>query len=175
MRLKTRILATLVFLLFAKVSVAAETKDPWVSYQFLVGEWVGEGERGQGTGNFSFAPDLDGKILVRRNRADIPAANGRPAVSHNDLLIVYRGGDGRRNKAVYFDNEDHVIEYTVASSADGKSLAFTSDPSTKAPRFRLTYVKIDDGKVAIKFEIAPPGHPEQFRVYLSGTARRKTN
>ncbi len=162
-------------LVLACRSSAADRSDPWAPYQFLVGEWVGEDTPGQGTGSFSFAPDLDGKILVRKNRADIPRSNGRPAAHHQDLLVVYRGGDGQRNKAVYFDNEDHVIDYTVAPSADGKSLAFTSEPSPKAPRFRLTYVKIDDGKVAIKFEIAPPGRPEQFQTYLSGTARRKTN
>jgi hypothetical protein len=163
-----------VVLLLGGNSLAADKPDPWASYRFLFGEWVGEGDGkpGKGSGGFSFSPDLDGKILVRKNRADIPASNGRAAVSHDDLLIVYRGSDGRRNKAVYFDNEDHVIEYTVAPSTDGKSLAFTSEPSAKAPRFRLTYVKIDDDKVAIKFEIAPPGHPDQFRAYLSGTAKR---
>ena len=55
----------------------------------LVGEWVGEGtgKPGEGTGAFSFAPSLDGRILVRNNRADYPAAEKKPATTHMDLMF----------------------------------------------------------------------------------------
>jgi hypothetical protein len=42
----------------------------------------------------------------------------------------------------------------------------------QAPRFRLTYVREEDDLVAIKFEIAPPGKPDQFTTYLEGKARK---
>src|SRR5205823_11916691 len=53
---------------------------PWAAYRFLLGEWIGEGKGGpgQGKGAFSFTTELQGKVLVRRNRADYPAAGGRP-------------------------------------------------------------------------------------------------
>lgn len=155
-------------------SVRAEGKDdPWAAFRFLLGDWVGvgDGKPGAGSGSFSFAPDLDGKVLVRKNRNQIPAAKDRPAVNHEDLLIVYRGTDGKRNKAIYFDNEDHVINYTVTASDDGKSLTFLSDPAPSQPRFRLTYNQQKDGTVGIKFEIAPPGKAEEFKTYVEGTVR----
>ena len=156
-------------------SASAQTKDdPWAAYRFLLGEWVGEGDGkpGQGSGSFSLAPDLGGKILVRKNRNEIPAANGRPAVSHEDLLVVYRGTEGKRNRAIYFDNEDHVIHYTVTSGDDGKSLTFLSDAVPSQPRFRLTYTKGKGETVSIKFELAPPAK-EEFRTYVEGKVRRK--
>ena len=52
----------------------------WGPAQFLVGNWTGEGggQPGQGTGAFSFSPELQGKILVRKSFAEYPAANGSP-------------------------------------------------------------------------------------------------
>ena len=87
--------------------------DPWEPFHFLIGEWVGEGKEGQGTGHFSLAPDLGGKILVRRNHAELPAGNGRPAAVHEDLMVIYKSQDSKSAKAIYFDSEDHVINYTV--------------------------------------------------------------
>src|SRR5215831_7558904 len=117
MQMACRVLALFAFtiLLPAPWTTAEEKSDPWAAYRFLLGEWVGEGDGkpGQGSGGFSFATELDGKVLVRKNRNHIPAANGRPAATHEDLLVVYRGTDGKRNKAIYFDNEDHVIQYDV--------------------------------------------------------------
>jgi hypothetical protein len=64
----------------------------WGPAQFLVGNWTGEGggQPGQGVGAFSFSPDLQGKILVRKSFAKYPPAEGRPASRHDDLTIVYR-------------------------------------------------------------------------------------
>jgi hypothetical protein len=36
-------------------------------FQFLIGEWI---MPGGGSGGFTLEPDLQGKILVRRNKAD---------------------------------------------------------------------------------------------------------
>ena len=99
---------------------------------------------------------------------------GKPAAKHEDLLIVYRGAGGKHTKAIYFDNEDHVIQYTVTLSDDKKSLVFLSDPDPSAPRFRLTYTKDKDESLRIKFEFAPPGKPDEFKTYAEGSARKKT-
>ena len=42
-----------------------------------------------------------------------------------------------------------------------------------APRFRLTYTRADAARLKLKFEIAPPGKPDQFAPYIEATARRK--
>jgi hypothetical protein len=147
--------------------------DRWAAFRFLIGEWVGEGsgQPGKGSGEFSLAFDLREKVLVRRNRNDIPAAAGRPAVHHEDLMVIYSRRDGDR--AIYFDNEGHVIEYSVIATPDNKSLIFLSEPLPSVPRFRLTYTPGETDQVRIKFDIAPPGKPDAFKTYLEGSARKK--
>src|SRR6516225_7876725 len=113
--------------------------DPWAQYRFLVGEWVGEGsgDPGQGSGGFSVAPDLQGKVLIRRNRADYPAGKGKPAFTHEDLMVIYREAGAKNPEAIYFDNEGHVIRYHLSFSEDQKTLTFLSDVLPSAPRFRF--------------------------------------
>ncbi len=146
----------------------------WSAYQFLVGEWVGEGagSPGEGTGGFTFSFDLQKRILVRTNFAEYPAMNGRPAFRHDDLMVVHQE-PGKPVSAEYFDNEGHVIHYTVTISGDGKSFLFVSDSSSSEPRYRLTNTKEGDDKLVITFEIAPPGKPDAFRQYIKASARRK--
>jgi hypothetical protein len=157
---------------FVRDAAAFAAGDPWEPYQYLVGDWVGEGggRPGQGTGRFSFHWDLQKHVLARRNVAEFPAAQGRPASVHEDLMVIHHGDDGAM-KAVYFDSEGHVIRYTIEVKDQG-TLVFVSDPSPSAPRFRLSYAKGRADEVSIKFEMAPPGKPDGFRTYLEGKARR---
>lgn len=78
-----------------------------------------------------------------------------------------------QTKAVYFDNEGHVINYTVNFSADGSSLAFLSYYTVSSPGFRLTYTKVNNGSLGIKFDIAPSGKPDSFAPYIEAVANRK--
>jgi hypothetical protein len=133
----------------------------WDSLRFLQGDWIGEGggQPGQASAAvFSFHPELDGKILVRKSRSEYPGAN-----VHEDLMVIYAGG------ADYWDNEGHAIHYAV--KADGKSAVFLSKEDSAGPRFRLTYVSTGANTVSIKFEIAPLG--KAFQTYLEGKAQRK--
>ena len=170
---------TAVALLWVATLPAQQSKDAgnWDAWQFFVGEWVGEGsgQPGQGTGAFSFRFELQGKILVRRNRSDYPATKERSAYSHEDLMIVYQEPGGSRTRAIYFDNEEHVIHYTAEFSADQKTLTFLSDLAPGAPRFRLTYTKTGGATLGIKFEIAPPGKADSFSAYIEAVCRRKAN
>jgi hypothetical protein len=162
--------------LFAGPTLGAEAdNDPFASCRFLIGDWVGEGSGrpGRGRGEFTFRPELQGKVLVRRHRAEIAAGTDQPTQVHEDLMVIYPAGKSQPLKATYWDNEDHTIHYTVQPSQDGKALVFLSEPSTAAPRFRLTYSRKSDGEVGIAFAIAPPGKPEEFRTYTEGTARRR--
>jgi hypothetical protein len=167
----------LLFLAFlsAPRSFAQQPKEAnWDSFRFLFGEWIGEGtgSPGEGTGRFSFTFDLQDKILVRKNRADYPATKDKPAYSHTDLMIIYREADDSL-KAIYFDNEGHVIHYSVSFSKDQNMLTFLSDPSPSSPRFRFIYSKSSADKLKLEFDIAPPGKPEAFSKYIEGSAHRK--
>src|SRR5262245_18037337 len=76
----------------------------------LLGTWQGSDPDRHSTGQFTLAPELGGKVLVRRGRNDSPQGH------HEDLLIVFAAHGGLR--ASYFDNEGHVIAYSVSASAD---------------------------------------------------------
>lgn len=144
--------------------------DSWEPFRFLVGEWEGAGDKA--SGRFTYAFDLQEKVLVRKHHADVPADKDRPVVKHDDLMVIYRAEAGNKIRAIYFDSEDHVINYTVTWSDDKRTLTFLSDEQPSAPRFRLSHVREKDDSLRIKFEIAPPGKPQEFSTYVEGTARK---
>ena len=160
-----------VILAFAMAAVftpaaRAATSD-WGPLGWLEGRWTGEGGGAQqGAGGFSFLPDVAGHVLVRRNVADYPPQNGRPAQHHEDLMVVFR--EGGKLKATYWDVEDQTIHYDVQASPDG--VVFISE-DTPGPRFRLTYIRSANGLEG-RFEIAPPDDHAHFKSYLVWTAHR---
>ena len=137
------------------LGVSALFGADWTDMKMLMGEWTGEGfgKPGTGTGEFSFVPELQGKILVRHSFAEYPGAR------HDDLMIVYREGDTTR--ADYYDSEGHVIRYTV--KADNQHIVFLSEGP---PGYRLTYTALPEEKLRVQFEIAS-------KTYLDGICRRK--
>jgi hypothetical protein len=148
------------------------SKPDWDAWQFLLGEWIGEGggTPGKGGGGLAFQFDLQEQVLLRRNHVDFPATSERAAFTHDDLTVIYTGPGGVM-RAMYFDNEGHVIPYAV--TLDGEDIILVSYPVPSAPRFRTTYRKGQDGSIFTRFEIAPPGDPEGFAIYVEGTAKRK--
>ncbi len=150
---------------------AALTATDWGPVQFLIGRWTGEGggSPGNGSGEFTLEVDLQGKILLRKNFADYPAAAGRPAFRHDDLMVVYREEGSADLKATYWDSEGHVIAYKVQPAAEG-GVTFLSDAPPAGMRYRLTYLPAGKDKVKIRFEIAPPG--KDFSTYLEAMAHR---
>jgi len=154
-------------------AAAADQPADWGPLERLRGEWVGEGGGGpgQGSGWFSFKTDLQGKILVRTNRAEYPASKERPAFAHDDLMIVYRDSTAAPAHAIYFDSEGHTIRYDVQPGEN--AIVFVSAAQTNAPRYRLTYTLVDRDHLKIRFEIAPPAHPDRFAPYIDAAARRR--
>ena len=142
-------------LVLGLLSVSLLSGADWTDMKMLMGEWTGEGsgKPGTGAGEFSFVPELQGKILVRRSFAEYPG------VRHDDLMIVYREGDATR--ADYYDNEGHVIRYAV--KIDNQRIVFSTDGT---PRYRLTYTALPDEKLRVQFEI-------DSKTYLDGLCRRK--
>jgi len=168
-----------VFLLFLAMATSTggfasggdEAADPWAPARFLVGSWSTEGlsRPEEGNGDASFSLELDNTIMVRKNRVEFPPVKpgDKPAV-HEDLMLIYRGPGGFR--AMYFDNEKHVIEYAV-TFAEKESAAVFETLNSEGPRFRLLYRLLPDKTLAAEFFIAQPG--KGFALYLKGRSRRQ--
>lgn len=134
----------------------------WEPVRALVGTWEGRDEAAKSSGRFTLAPDLDGKVLVRRNTNDTPRGK------HEDLMVIYRTPAGLR--ASYWDNEGHVIAYAI--TAEASRVKLVSDEAPNAPRFELTYDVRGPDELAIDFAIAPPGGTLQH--YTGGVVHRVT-
>jgi len=168
------ILSAVLFALTALSSAQDTMKGAnWDAYRFLLGEWVGQGggTPGEGAGRSTFSLDLQGSVLIRKSFADYPASKGRPAYSHDDLMVVYRESN-KPAKAIYFDNEGHIIHYSVEFSKDSASVTFLSDIVGSAPRFRLRYTESGNETLKLTFEIASPDHPDVFSPYIEAVQRR---
>jgi hypothetical protein len=153
---------------------AGKPADPWAKLNFLIGEWtgVGSGAPGEATGGTTFAFGLDKSILARTNRAQYPPQPGqKTGLLHEDLMYVYFDAGSDAPRAVYFDNEKHVIHYLVAFPSKPDAVAFESDPAAKGPRYRMTYELNADKTLKTVFFIAPPGR--DFKPYVEGTLKRK--
>jgi hypothetical protein len=167
MKKKLLLLSILAGLFF----VCFRQKPPaWDKWQWLVGEWLGEGSGipGQGSGSFSFRFDLDNNILVRKSHSEYPAERGKPLVVHDDLLIVYADAAGVPARAIYFDNEGHVIQYGLRCA--DREIVFTCEKTPGMPVFRLTYTRLDDDTVNTEFAVSQDG--EKFSTYVAGKSRR---
>jgi hypothetical protein len=140
-----------------------------LKWQALLGEWKGENSSGGSAGACGFHLDLTDHIMVRTNHAVLAGDDASHA--HDDLMIIYPTAQEDKGKAVYFDNEGHVIEYDADWSADGATLTFLSKPAA-GPQFRLTYKREDARTFSVVFAMAPPGQ-ESFKVYTSGKIKRE--
>jgi hypothetical protein len=167
MKIKS-LLATALFCL--STICFGQQNSTWDKWNWLTGEWIGEGsgQPGQGVGTFSFKTDLDGTILVRESHSEYPATENKPEVIHDDLMIVYPDHTGTPSKAIYFDNEGHTINYSIAYSE--KSIVLTSSRIQNVPVFRLTYTLLDTETVNTKFEMSQDG--EKFMTYIEGKSKK---
>lgn len=167
--MRTKILFIIAFLTITTVAFGQQ-KTVWNNWSWLMGEWVGEGsgQPGQGGGTFSFSYELDKNVIVRKSHSEYPAAEKKPAVIHDDLMIVYPDVKENSSQAIYFDNEGHVIHYRVTYS--DKSITFTSEKTDNAPVFRLVYALLDSGMVNTKFEMSRDG--VKFFTYLEGKSKK---
>jgi len=140
-------------------------------FAFLLGEWVadGGGAPGAASGRASFAAGLQGTVMVRTSYAEYPATAERPALRHDDLMLIHVAGG--RVQADYYDNEGHVIRYAVSSPRPGEA-CFVSEPVEASPRFRLTYQLGAGGVLHGEFAIAAPGKPDGFATYLTWASRK---
>jgi hypothetical protein len=136
---------------------------------FLLGDWEAVPGTSGETGASSFRSSIQGHAIVRTNYASYPAAAGKPASRHDDLMVI--APDGASLRADYFDSEGHVIRYVVESPRAGE-VVFVSASQPGEPRYRLRYSANPDGTLTGRFDVAPPGKPESFKAFLTWSARR---
>ena len=143
----------------------------WDKWSWLTGQWVGEGtgQPGTGAGTFSFKFDLDKKILIRKSHSEYPSTDNKPKVIHDDLMIIYPDLSGNPIRAIYFDNEGHTINYSIAYS--DKSIVLTSEKAPNVPIFQLTYTLLENGTINTKFEMSQDG--VKFMVYIEGKSKKQ--
>ena len=158
--------------LVAQGAKPAASAQSWKGLEFLLGKWTGiAGDKdtpsGAGEGAFSFEPQLNGRIIVRRNLSEYQSG-----ARHDDLMVIYLDSPHDTPRAIYFDSEGHVIRYALRFPASN-AVVFESDGAQPGPRYRLSYAMEQEGALAGKFEVAPPG--SDYRAYMSWKARKNTD
>jgi hypothetical protein len=158
-----------IVVLAAVSTLNAQSNDAWKKLDFLLGDWTGfagekETPHGAGQGAYSFQPELNRKIIVRRN-----AARYDSGVQHDDLMVIYLDAPNETPRAIYFDTEGHVIRYNLTFPAAGR-VVFESDGTQPGPRYRLTYWA-EGAALNGKFELAPPG--SEYKTYMRWTSKKR--
>jgi len=168
-------MAVLLLLSLAPAGLAQSQRDPFSPLSFLLGTWDAKTVNNPAVnaiGNYTFRTELNGHILARLTIADPSKCKG-PAdfnCEHGDLLYIYSELPGQVLRAIYFDNEGHVIHYTVTTPT-ATSAEFLSDAASPGPQFRLFY-ELKSGTMNGKFQIRMPGQQE-WKSYLEWTGSRK--
>lgn len=155
-------------LLAALMLPAPAHANSWTDWKPLLGSWSAVVPGGKGW--FTLEPALGDHVLVRKNHAEYAATKDKPAVVHDDLMVIYADGDTTR--ADYYDSEGHVIRYQVALAAADKKAVFVSDARPGAPRFRLTYDYATKDLLDFTFDVAPPDAPAAWKTYMSAKIHR---
>jgi hypothetical protein len=144
----------------------------WQPWQFLLGTWKGDakGTAGDGPGEFTFKTDLDGKILVATNNQEFGANSEHAGFTYRSMMVVYLLGVD--TAAIFYDNEGHVLNYSVQFSNNPRRVTFTGERVPYAPRFRFSYIDNGDGTLKAVFETAPANTPTVYSSHVEGTARK---
>lgn len=144
---------------------------PFAPLAFLVGTWSAQAQGSTGAsaaGSYSFNLEMGNHLLTRHSSTGDCKGPSDYNCSHGDLLYVY--AEGRVLKAIFFDNEGHVIHYDV-SVPEPDTAVFLSDASVPGPQYRLIYV-LKDGVMSGKFQMRQPGHTE-WKSYLEWSGVKK--
>ncbi len=152
-------------------------EDIWQPFEFLAGDWRGQGHGEPGVGNYErqYRFIFNKKFIEIKNKSSwAPSQQNPQGEIHED--IGYISYDKARKTYVLrqFHIEGFVNQYKLESiSADGKRIVFVSEAIENiAPgwRARETYQKIGDDEFSEIFELAPPN--EGFAPYSTVILKR---
>lgn len=73
------------------------------------------------------------------------------------MLVIYQQPGEPQMRAIYFDNEGHIIHYTLSIPAKQPGVVFESEASQTSPRARLVYEMTEDDTLVTEFSVATPG------------------
>jgi hypothetical protein len=144
----------------------ASGTDRWKAFRFLIGSWSGDGAgpAGQGSGDLAVETDLNDSILKMTNLVNFTGTDKK--TTYRSTMVVSAG-----SKALFIDNEGHVLHYTV--SVGPRTITFVSVPEPNSPRFRFTYTDLGGKQVKCAFDIAPPPNINKYTIHVSGTVTKK--
>ncbi|HEY9127965.1 MAG TPA: hypothetical protein VIM62_12595 [Acidobacteriaceae bacterium] len=164
-----RLISLLLTLPLAAQPAAGSHPDPWKALSFLLGAWEAKTAGGQpaaASGSYTFREELSGHILARHSSSDSCKGPADFNCDHHDLLYAWQSFPHGPVSAIYFDNEGHVIHYSVTTSAtpDSDTAIFLSDPNQPGPLFRLVYQRKGETMTG-RFQSQAPGRSE-WQTYL---------
>jgi hypothetical protein len=169
-----RLAGVLLSLAFFVPSLFAQSPpDPFARLSFLLGTWEAKTINNPAvtaTGTYAFRTELNGHVLARHTSAAGCKGPEDFNCQHGDLLYIYADAPGQPLRAIYFDNEGHVIHYAVTAPT-ATTAEFLSDASGAGPQFRLFY-ELKGGIMSGKFQIRMPGQQE-WKSYLEWTGARR--
>ena len=152
----------------------APSRPSWKPLEFLIGTWDAKTQGGSAgaasSGAYSFKLDLRDHVLTRRSSTTGCKGPSDFDCEHGDLLYIYHEIPGPSYKAIYFDNEGHVIHYDVSTPTPAAAI-FLSSPSQSGPEYRLRY-ELKARTMYGTFQMRMPGEAE-FKTYLEWSGERK--
>jgi hypothetical protein len=167
--------ASLCAILLAQgTSTEKHPSDPWKALRFLLGTWEAKMQTGSAgasaSGTYTFSLELRDHVLARHSVSAGCAGAADFNCEHGDLLYLYSDAQGQPLKAIYSDNEGHVIPYEVTTSAPNTAV-LVSAASQNGPQYRLVY-ELKGLVLRGKFQFRMPGQSE-FRSYLEWSGGTK--
>jgi hypothetical protein len=160
---------------FSGYSIGRNVMASYDQLHFLIGSWLSpvSGQPGKGvSGSSVFHYDLGGKVIVRKSRAEFaPEPGSSKGLVHEDLMVIYKQPGEAQFRAIYFDNEEHIIHYTLVFPEKQPAVVFESEASDVSPRARLMYAVHPDGTLETEFSVAAPGG--ELLSHVKGTLIKK--
>ncbi|MGB6944961.1 MAG: hypothetical protein WBE37_21365 [Bryobacteraceae bacterium] len=160
--------------LLSAQNTAPADQEHWSALSFLEGTWDARTQGGtagaSASGTYIFKREVGGHLLARHSSGAGCKGPGDFDCDHSDLLLIYQEAPGQPLQGIYFDNEGHVIHYTVSTPALN-SAVLTSDASAPGPHYRLVY-KLEGGVMSGKFQIQMPGKTP-WRSYLEWSGDKR--
>ena len=166
----SKVVLLLVALAVQAFPATSQKRSDFDPVAFLLGEWKpASGSSAKVSAKAPetvFHPALEGQVIVREIRSGKKAADA----SRHDLLVIYRDDEANGLRALYFDEDGHTIQYTVAATGMNE-ITFLSQDSFGKPRYRLSYRLDSKENLLGELDVAAPNNAT-FKTHQRWTARR---